>query len=130
VEEHAAELAEHYSFSSDASDLSKAVDYATLAAKRATEVFAYGEAARQLERALAVQDLVDLDDRVKRLDLLLALGAALFPSGETERVITEVAPDAFALGEELDDRGLAFRACRLALDCLFAQARAPGWAED
>jgi predicted ATPase len=79
LEEHAAALAEHYSFSSDASDLSKAVDYATLAAKRATEVFAYGEAARQLERALAVQDLVDPDDRVKRLDLLLAFGAGPVP---------------------------------------------------
>jgi hypothetical protein len=121
LEEHAAELAEHYSFSSDASDLSKAVDYAMLAAKRATEVFAYGEAARQLERALAVQDLVDPDDRVKRCDLLLALGAALFPAGETERVIEHVAPDAFALAEGLCDRGRAFRACRLVLDCLFAQ---------
>jgi DNA-binding CsgD family transcriptional regulator len=119
LEEHAAELAEHYSFSSDTSDLSKAVDYATLAAKRATEVFAYGEAARQLERALAVQDLVDPDDRIKRLDLLLALGAVLYPSGETERVIEQVAPDAFALAEGLGDRGRAFRACRLALDCLF-----------
>jgi DNA-binding CsgD family transcriptional regulator/tetratricopeptide (TPR) repeat protein len=120
LEEHAAELAEHYSFSSDTSALSKAVDYATLAAKRATEVFAYGEAARQLERALAVQDLVDADDRAKRLNLLLALGLALFPSGETERVINEVAPDAFALAEALGDRSRAFRACRLALDCLFA----------
>jgi predicted ATPase len=68
LEEHAAELAEHYSFSSDAGDLSKAVDYAMLAAKHATEVFAYGEAARQLERALAVQDLVDPEDRAKRGD--------------------------------------------------------------
>jgi DNA-binding CsgD family transcriptional regulator len=120
LEEHAAELAEHYSFSSDASDLSKAVDYASRAANRATEVFAYGEAARQLERALAVQDLVDPGDRVKRLDLLLALGAALFPSGETERVIEHVAPEALTLAEGLGDRGRAFRACRLALDCLFA----------
>jgi hypothetical protein len=47
---------------------------------------------RQLERALAVQDLVDSDDRVKRCDLLLALGAALFPAVETERVIEQVAP--------------------------------------
>jgi DNA-binding CsgD family transcriptional regulator/tetratricopeptide (TPR) repeat protein len=120
LEEHAAELADHYSFSSDKSDLTKAVDYASLAAKRATEVFAYGEAARQLERALAVQDLVDPDDRVKHLDLLLALGVALFPSGETARVIDEVAPEAFALAEGLGDRSMAFRVCRLALDCLFA----------
>jgi DNA-binding CsgD family transcriptional regulator len=101
------------------------VEYATLAAKRATEVFAYGEAARQLERALAVQDLVNPDDRVRRLDVLLALGAALFPSGDTERVVTQVGPDAFALAEELGDRERAFRACRLVLDCLFSQSA--GW---
>jgi DNA-binding NarL/FixJ family response regulator len=126
LEEHAAELAEHYSFSSDTSDLSKAVDYATLAAKRATEVFAYGEAARQLERALAVQDLVDPDDRAKRLDLLLALGAVLFPSGDTDRAVAQVGPDAFALAEQLGDRSRAFRACRLVLDCLFSQSAGAG----
>jgi predicted ATPase len=94
LEEHAAQLAEHYAFSSDKSDLSKAVAYATLAAKRATEVCAYGEAARQLERALAVQDLVDPDDREKHCDLLLALGDALFPAGENDRAIAQIAPPA------------------------------------
>jgi DNA-binding CsgD family transcriptional regulator len=121
LEEHASELAEHYAFSSDASDLSKAVDYATLAAKRATEVFAYGEAARQLERALAVQDLVDPDDRERRCDLLLALGKALLPTGETERVITQVAPEALALADSLRDGKRASRACQMALECLMAR---------
>jgi DNA-binding CsgD family transcriptional regulator/tetratricopeptide (TPR) repeat protein len=121
LEEHAGELAEHYSFSSDAGDLAKAVEYAALAARRATEVFAYGEAARQLERALAVQDLVDPDDAAKRCDLLLALGEALFPDGDTERVITQVAPEALALAETLGDQVRAFQACRLAVECLYAQ---------
>jgi DNA-binding CsgD family transcriptional regulator len=121
LEEHAAELAEHYAFSSDAADLAKSVHYAELAAKRASDVFAYGEAARQLERALAVQDLVDPDDQAKRCDLLLSFGEALFPAGETERVIAEIAPDALRLADSLGDRTRAFRACRLALDCLFAQ---------
>jgi DNA-binding CsgD family transcriptional regulator len=120
LEEHAAELAEQYSFSSDAADLAKAVSYGELAARRAMEVFAYGEAARQLERALAVQDLVDPDDRVKRCDLLLALGEALFPAGGRERVIAHVAPDALKLAEAVGDRSRAFRACRLAVDCLGA----------
>jgi DNA-binding CsgD family transcriptional regulator len=119
LEEHAAELAEHYSFSSATSDLSKAVDYATMASQRATEVFAHGEAARQLERALAVQELVDPDDRLKGLDLLLALGAALLASGETERVVQHVAPKALALAEGLGDRSRSFRICRLTLECLF-----------
>jgi hypothetical protein len=33
-----------------------------------------------------------------------------------------VAPDAFALAEGLGDRSRAFRASRLAVDCLFALA--------
>jgi DNA-binding CsgD family transcriptional regulator len=117
--EHATELADHYAFSADASDLVKAVSYGEIAARRATEVFAYGEAARQLERALAVQDLVDPDDQTKQCELLLALGEALYPAGETERVITQIAPGALKLAEALGDRSSAFRACRLALDCLF-----------
>jgi DNA-binding CsgD family transcriptional regulator len=137
LEEHAAELAEHYAFSSDRSDLAKAVHYAVLAARRAADVFAYGDAARQLERALVVLDLADSVDRSKRCDLLLALGEALWPAGETDRVITRVAPDALALAERLGDRSRSFRACRLALDCLYAQGAAVissqreylGWAE-
>jgi DNA-binding CsgD family transcriptional regulator len=121
LDDHAAELAEHFAFSSDKLDLAKAVQYGEVAARRASDVFAYGEAARQLDHALVVQDLVDPDDRAKRCDLLLELGAALFPAGEIERVITRAAPDAFALAGALDDRGRAFRACRLALDSLFAQ---------
>jgi DNA-binding CsgD family transcriptional regulator len=121
LDEHAAELAEHYAFSSDTGDLSKAVRYGELAARRATEVFAFGEAARQLDRALVVQDLVDPDDRQRRCDLLLELGEVLLPAGETERVFVHVAPDALTLAEALGDRRRAFRACRLALDGLFAQ---------
>jgi DNA-binding CsgD family transcriptional regulator len=124
LEEHAAELAEHYSFSSDTNDLSKAVDYATLAARRATEVFAYGEAARQLERALAVQDLVDPDDRARRCDLLLALGEALYASGESERVIAWIGPDALAHADALRDRSRASRVCHLMLVCLENQGAA------
>ena len=123
MEEHAAELAEHYAFSSDPLDLAKAVHYGELAARRATDVFAYGEAARQLERTLLLLDLADPQDTQKRCDLLLALGEALWPAGDTERVITQVAPDAFALAEKQGDRSRAFRACRVALDCLQAQGR-------
>jgi hypothetical protein len=121
LDEHAGELAEHFSFYSDTPNLAKAVHYGELAAKHATEVFAYGEAARQLDRVLTVQDLVDPDDQSKCCELLLALGEALLPAGESERVLTHGAPDALALAESLGDRGRAFRVCRLALDCLFAQ---------
>jgi hypothetical protein len=121
LEDHATELAEHYAFSSDPVDLAKAVHYGELAATRASNVFAYGEGARQLERTLVVLDLADPDNDSKRCDLLLALGQALWPAGDTERVVAHVAPDAFALAEKQGDRSRAFRACRLALDCLQAQ---------
>jgi tetratricopeptide (TPR) repeat protein len=121
LDEHAAELAEHYAFSSDTKDLAKAVYHGELAAKRAIDVFAYGEAARQLERALAVQDLVDPDDKGRRCDLLLTLSEALFLAGETDRVITQCASDALTLAEGLGDRSRAFRACRLAMDGIFAR---------
>jgi DNA-binding CsgD family transcriptional regulator len=120
IDEHADELAEHYSFYSDTLNLAKAVRYGELAAKHAAEVFAYGEAAHQLDRALVVQDLVDPDDQAKCCDLMLTLGEALFPAGETERVVTHVAPDALKVAEALSDRSRAFRACRLAVDCLGA----------
>ena len=56
LEEHAVELAEHFSYSSDAADLKKAVCYGEMAARRATDVYAYGEAVRLLEQALKVQE--------------------------------------------------------------------------
>jgi predicted ATPase len=77
LREHAGALAEHYAFSSDALDLAKAVHYGELAAQSATDAFAYAEAARHLERALVIQDLVNPDDAAKCCDLLLAHGRAL-----------------------------------------------------
>jgi hypothetical protein len=44
LEQHAAELAEHFSFSSERADLEKAVSYGEMAARRATDVYSYGEA--------------------------------------------------------------------------------------
>jgi DNA-binding CsgD family transcriptional regulator/tetratricopeptide (TPR) repeat protein len=120
LEEHAAELAEHYAFSSDTGDLTRAIHYGEVASRRATDVFAYGDAASQLERALVVLDLADPNDDLRRCDLLLALAAVLWPAGGTARVIAQVAPEALALAERRGDRGRAFRACRGALDCLDA----------
>jgi len=119
VDEHASELAEHYSNSSDPADLGKAVAYGEVAAVRAMSVFAYGEAARHLEQALKAQDVLDPDDKQKRCDLLLALGEALLPSEEPGRVIARTAEEAFALGEALDDRERAARAAVMALEALY-----------
>jgi DNA-binding CsgD family transcriptional regulator len=124
LDEHAAELAEHYSFYSDTLNLAKAVEYGEIAAKRAVDAFAYGEAARLLERTLVVQELVEPEDKAHRCDLMLALGEALFLAGETQRVVSLIAPHALSLAERVGDRSRAFRACRLAIDCLDAQGAA------
>ncbi|MFB3093522.1 MAG: hypothetical protein ACE1ZN_03855, partial [Dehalococcoidia bacterium] len=118
LEEHSAELAEHCAHSSDPADLAKAVAYGEVAARRAMEVFAYGEAARLLQQALQVQEVLDPDDRAKRCDLLLELGRALLPTEDVSRVVDSVAPEAFALAEALADGGRASHACRIAADGL------------
>jgi predicted ATPase len=123
LDEHAAELAEHFSHSSGQEDLAKAVDYGRRAAQRAIAVFAYGEAARHLERCAQVQEVLDPDDNMKRCDILLELGEALRPSGESTRAAREVATEAFALAEALGDRGRACRASLLALEAFMTIGR-------
>jgi DNA-binding CsgD family transcriptional regulator/tetratricopeptide (TPR) repeat protein len=122
LEEHAAELAEHFAQSPARSDLERAVRYRELAAGRATAVYAYGEAARLLEQALEIQEVLAPDD-MRRCELLLALGGALMPDGKPLRVLEEVAPRALALAEQGRDERLAVRACRLAMDA-FARSGA------
>ena len=114
LEEHAAELAEHFSQSTDPNDLVRAVEYGELAARRAAAVYAYPEAARLLESAVQVQEVVNPNDKAKRCDLLLALGEALMPTGEPQRVYEEVAEEALALAEAIGDKERASRACQQA----------------
>ncbi|HTE84250.1 MAG TPA: hypothetical protein VK821_05930, partial [Dehalococcoidia bacterium] len=121
LEEHAAELAEHFSQSTDRVELTKAVSYGELASQRALAVYAYGEAARHLEQALAVQEVLDPDDTAKRCDLLLMLGEALLPAGDPLRVIEAVAPEALALAENLRDDSRSSRACQAAVEGFWLQ---------
>jgi tetratricopeptide (TPR) repeat protein len=118
LDDHAAELAEHFAQSTDAEDLTKAVQYGELAARRAVAVYAYGEGARLLEQAIEVQGVLDRNDAGKRCDLLLALGEAILPSEEPRQTATRVAPEAFALAETLGDPIRAARAAVLALEGL------------
>jgi tetratricopeptide (TPR) repeat protein len=111
---HAAELAEHFSYSSDRADLEKAVSYGEMAARRATDVYSYGEATRLLEQALKVQEVLDPEEKLKRCDLLLALGWARFYSHEYQHIMENEAPAALALAEGLGDTGRACQACLLA----------------
>jgi serine/threonine protein kinase/tetratricopeptide (TPR) repeat protein len=116
--EHAAELAEHFSHSTDTTDLMKAVEYGEIAAQRATNVYAYGEGVRLLEQAIKVQEVLDPEDKAKKCDLLLALGDALILAGEQKRVIEIEAPQALALAEAIADNTRASRACLRAMGAL------------
>jgi tetratricopeptide (TPR) repeat protein len=118
LEEHAAELAEHFSQSTDPADLNKAIAYGELAAKRAIDVYAYGEGVRLLEQALKVQKVLDPDDKAKQCDLLLDLVDAMSLAGESRRALDTTLPEAFVLAETISDNPRASRACMLALICL------------
>ena len=127
LEEHATELAEHFSHSSDPSDLAKSVSYGEMAAHRALSVYAYGEAVRLLEQALKVQEVMYPEDKAKRCDLLLALGDAFILAGETRRVVDIEAPQALSLAEAIADNTRASRSCLLAIKGLILYGT-PAWA--
>lgn len=114
LEEHAAELAEHTAYSADPVDLAKAVAYGRMAARRAADVYAFGEEARQLDQAIKVQEVLDPDDRATRCDLLLDLGGALISAGEAGRSLVEVVPAAFDLAESIGDDARASRSAQIA----------------
>jgi len=128
LEEHAPELAEHFSYSSNPADLAKAVSYGEMAAERASSVYAYGEAVRLLEQALKVQEVLDTEDKARECDLLLSLGEALMMAGEPQRVIDSDAEVAFSLAEEIGDEVRAIRVCVLVAQALGYSAAGPGLA--
>ena len=121
LQEHATELAEHFSYSTEPTDLTKAVSYGEMAAQRATDVYDYGEAARLLQQALKVQEVLDPGDKGKRCDLLLALGEAMSDTGQLRRVLEREMPEAFSLAEALGDKRRAGRACFLAMLSLMTE---------
>jgi tetratricopeptide (TPR) repeat protein len=114
LEEHAAELAEHFSHSSTNNDLKKAVSYGEMAAKRAIDVYAYGEAVRLLDQAIKVQEVLDPEDKVKLCDLLIATGEARLDAGDFKHIMDDEAPQALALAEALGDGQRMFRISWLA----------------
>ena len=103
LDEHAAELAEHFSHSSDPEDLRKAVEYGERAGLRAMGVYDYGEAIGQLERALSVQDVLDPTDAGKRCDLLMGLCEAHGALDLSDEVLLTLAEEAYGLAEQLGD---------------------------
>src|SRR5207237_8955321 len=101
LEEHAAELAEHFSQSTEADDLQKALHYCELAAQKAMSVFAYSEAERHLRQALRALEVLDPAGKLKRCDLLLSLGEAMLPMQDPQRIAATTAEEAYKLAREL-----------------------------
>ena len=127
LEEHAAELAEHFSYSPDSEGLAKAVSYGEMAAERASSVYAFGEASRLLEQALKVQEVLDPEDKAKRCDLLLALSQALRYNVEPRRTLDVELPEAFSLAEAIGDSTRASRACGEAFSSLYLYRALPAF---
>jgi len=101
----AADLAHH--FYQAGGDTEKIIEYAVLAAERATAQTAYEEAVAQYERALQALEQQQPVDELRRCDLLLALGQAYGNAGDPPRAretllrVTEIArklpaPEQFA----------------------------------
>jgi len=126
LEEHAAELAEHFAQSTEREDMDKALHYSGLAARRAMDVYAYGEAVRHLEQSLRVLEVLDPDDQVRRCDLLLTLGEMLQAVGEPLRAEREAATEALACATAAGDEVRALRACQLAIRALVRHGGAGG----
>jgi tetratricopeptide (TPR) repeat protein len=127
LDQHAAELAEHFSYSSDRADLEKAVSYGEMAARRATDVYSYGEAVRLLEQAVKVHEVLGPEEKLKRCDLLLALGWARFYNHEYRHILDNEAPAALALAEGVGDSQRACQACLLATAAIAGAGVGPGF---
>lgn len=118
LDEHAGELASHFAHSSDSVALTRAITFDSRAADQAIRVYAYGEAARHLERALQVETVLEVRQPWKRCDLLLALGDAMLGMDQSPGHITAIAEEAFELAESARDHQRSARAAVLALEVL------------
>jgi tetratricopeptide (TPR) repeat protein len=128
LEEHAAELAEHFSQSTDPSDLEKAVKYSEMAAIKAMNVYAYSEAVRLLDQAIKVQKVLNPDDKEKLCDLVLNLCDALIVVPDIRRIQDIEAPTAFSLAENIGDSSRAVRACMAVTTALGIAFAGPAFA--
>ena len=125
--EHASELAEHFSQSTDPSDLEKAVKYGEMAAAKAIDVYAYSEAVRLLDQAINIQEILDPENKEKRCDLMLVLCDALLGVPDTRRVIESEANETYKLCESIGDDTKAARASKLALWAIGLEQAGPGY---
>ncbi len=85
LEPHLAELAHHFYQAAPGGDIDKAIGYAKRAGDRATEVYAWEEAATHYDLALQALELKDRPDEPRCCELFLALANALWVSGDVSK---------------------------------------------
>ena len=109
LESHVAELAHHFLQASHGADVSKGVDYAARAGRRAMARAAYEEAAGLYERGLQVLAAHAPSRREQTCELLLALGDAQMFGGEPDTAMKSFV-EAAELARQLPTRDAFARA--------------------
>jgi DNA-binding SARP family transcriptional activator len=104
----AAELAHHYFHARHVGGADRAVRFSREAAREATQVHAYEEAAALLDSALEAHALLADGDRLERIELLLEVGAARWQGGE--RGAREAFMEAAELARQRGARDVLIRA--------------------
>ena len=113
LDEHVAEIAGHFGYSSDPAELDKGVDYYERAAEHATSIYAWAEAVQLLDQAIDLLTSTTPKDKSRRCDLLLRLCHALVAADQPVRVIMEVSEKAYELAEALGDSARASAVCQI-----------------
>ena len=102
------DLAFHYGAAAADGDVTKAVEWSTIAGRDASERLAFSEALTHLESALALRQRAGLGTDAEECDLLIELGHAQWALGDPRGRTTLL--DAARLANELGDAARAARA--------------------
>jgi len=115
----------------------KAYQYLKLSSQKALSIFAYGEAANLLDRAIKIQRELRPENKIELCDLMISRADSLIMDGKVRQVLTDELPKAWSLADSLKDDERCCRICQLALSATvymgwgpaFATKEAMEWAE-
>jgi class 3 adenylate cyclase len=124
AERHLAELAYHaVEGAHGGGDVTRAVDYATRAARRSAEIEAWEDAIPHFERALQAMELLESTDPAQRIDLLIELGNAQITALGTDEADTTLS-EAVDLARAAADPERLAQAAGLLCQCRWELGRA------
>jgi DNA-binding CsgD family transcriptional regulator len=118
LEQHLAELADHFQMAGAAAPASKTFEYSSGAGDAARLVFAWDQTVHYYQTAIESLEASGIGDDARGCDLRLDLAAAMLPAGQPRRAVEAILPEAFALAEALGDSRRASRSSVLALEAL------------